>query len=202
MNPADEAPAGHGASGLDHEAQEQVEGPSNDGAWDMVDQESIENAGASTTPHISLFSPGVPAVQPSSSRVHMPSFSPLASSRSMPSLANIASMTKRISRFKVSDQHSPIVQLHTGIDQAQKSGDDPTTPLEGSSRKRTTLDLMASEQAMRTDISSLFSDSAASRAPSYSNATGPLYTRGNYSFQIPGFQALTGPSSKRSDSPT
>lgn len=201
MNP-DEAPAGHGASGLDHEAQGQLEGPSHDGTWDMVDQDAVESAGPSTTPHVTLFSPGVPAVQPSTSRVHMPSFSPLASSRSMPSLANIASMTKRISRFKVSDQHSPIVQLHTGIDQAQKSGDDPTTPLESSSRKRTTLDLMASEQAVRSEIGSLFSDSVGSRAPSYSNATGPLYTRGNYSFCNPGLQALTRPSSKRSDSPT
>lgn len=174
-------PASHEPSDPDHEAQEQSDGPSNGGTWALVDQESVSSANSSATPHVSLFSPGVPAVQPSTSRVHMSSFSSLGSSRSMPSLANIASMTKRIPRFKVSDEHTPIVQLHAGIDQAQKSGDDPTTPLEGSSRKRTTIDLMTSEQVTRTDIGSLFSDSIGtpgSRAPSYSNATGPLYMRG------------------------
>jgi hypothetical protein len=91
-------------------------------------------------------------------------------------------MSKRAARLKVSDEHPlPIVQLQTRIDQAQKSADDPTTPLENETGRRTTMDLMRSEHAVRTDISRLFSESVAgagSRAPSYNNATGPLYLRG------------------------
>jgi hypothetical protein len=72
------------------------------------------------------------------------------------------------------------VQLHTQIPEAQKSGDDPTTPLEGTSRKRTTMDLMNSERTTMTSLSKLFSETtmSGSRAPSYNNATGPLYLRG------------------------
>lgn len=90
-------------------------------------------------------------------------------------------MPKRPSRPQASDERTPIVQLQTQIDQAQKSADDPNTPLEDTGKRRTTLDLMRTEHAFRTDISTLFSESAAmsaSRAPSYNNATGPLYLRG------------------------
>lgn len=144
---------------------------------------------SSSTPYVSLFSPHVPAAQPTmipdfaagpSSRAHAETYATLSPSRSMPSLASIASMTKRTSRLKVSDEQPPIVQLQTRIEQAQKSADDPTTPLETQGRRRTTMDLMRTEHSVRTDISSLFSESVAgcgSRAPSYSNATGPLYLR-------------------------
>jgi len=99
----------------------------------------------------------------------------------MPSLVNHVSMAKRPARQHALDERAPIVQLQTQIDRAQKSADDPTTPLEDQGRRRTTLDLMRSEHAVRTDISRLFSESATvsgSRAPSYNNATGPLYLRG------------------------
>ncbi|KAF1912126.1 hypothetical protein BDU57DRAFT_560024 [Ampelomyces quisqualis] len=83
-------------------------------------------------------------------------------------------MSKRTARL-----NAPMVQLHSQIPAAQKSGDDPTTPLEGTSRKRTTMDLMNSERATMTSLANLFSEPtmSASRAPSYSNATGPLYLR-------------------------
>lgn len=89
-------------------------------------------------------------------------------------------MTRRTARLKVADQHSPIVQLHTQIPEALKSADDPTTPLENEGGRRTTLDLMNSERSTMASLSKLFSDTAAmpgSRAPSYHNATGPLYLR-------------------------
>jgi hypothetical protein len=89
-------------------------------------------------------------------------------------------MSKRTARLKVSGSHPPIVQLHTQIPQAQKSGDDPTTPLDNTGRKRTTMDRVSSEQTTMTSLSKLFSDTtmSGSRAPSYNNATGPLYLRG------------------------
>ncbi|RMZ68697.1 BTB POZ domain-containing [Pyrenophora seminiperda CCB06] len=113
----------------------------------------------------------------------------LSYSRSMPSLANHVSVPKR--PIRQADQRVPIVQLQTQIDRAQKSADDPTTPLEDHGRRRTTLDLMRSEHAVRTDISRLFSESAGSRPPSYVSqppsygsrppsyitSAGPLYLR-------------------------
>lgn len=144
---------------------------------------------SSSTPYVSLFSPHVsttpPTIMPDfgagPSMVHEETYATLTASRSMASLDNMASMTKRTSRLKVSDEQLPIVQLQTRIEQAQKSADDPTTPLETQGRRRTTMDLMRTEHSVRTDISRLFSESVAgagSRAPSYSNATGPLYLRG------------------------
>ncbi|KAI8931722.1 hypothetical protein NX059_011365 [Plenodomus lindquistii] len=154
-------------------------------------------ASSSSTPYVSLFSPHVPATQspitpefgagPSS--VHGEPYATLSPSRSMPSLAAYASMTQRAGRLKVSDEQLPIVQLQTRIEQAQKSADDPTTPLETKGRRRTTMDLMRTEHSVRSDISGLFSESVAgpgSRAPSYSNATGPLYLRAcNESIPLP-----------------
>lgn len=150
---------------------------------------------ATTTPRVSLFSPSVPPILPSASpdaasagpstftASHAGSYASLTPSRSLPSLASAANMSKRTARLKVSDSHPPIVQLHTQIPPAQKSGDDPSTPLESSSRsrKRTTMDLLNSDMngATMTSLSSLFSATtvSASRAPSYNNATGPLYLR-------------------------
>lgn len=145
-----------------------------------------------STPHVSLFSPSVPPILPpkspepapsnssGSSRAHVNLFASPNHSRSMPSLGAVANM-KRTARLKLSDAHPPIVQLHTQIPEAQKSGDDPTTPLESPSRKRTTMDLMRHERTTMTSLSKLFSETAmmpGSRAPSYNNATGPLYLRG------------------------
>ncbi|KAF2848648.1 hypothetical protein T440DRAFT_469992 [Plenodomus tracheiphilus IPT5] len=159
-----------------------------DGETQAVDGHVASAAASGSTPYVSLFSPHVPATQPTimpdfgvgPSRVHGETYATLGTSRSMPSLANIASMTKRTSRLKISDEQAPIVQLQTRIEQAQKSADDPTTPLETEGRIRTTMDLMRAEHTVRADISMLFSESVAvsgSRAPSYSNATGPLYLR-------------------------
>ena len=142
------------------------------------------------TPHVSLFSPSVPPIlnelSPSppaggsgsrSNRPHVNNIAYPSPSRPSPSLGSMASM-KRTARLKASDSHAPIVQLHTQIPAVQKSGDDPTTPLENTSRKRTTMDLMPHEQTTMTSLSNLFSESPNSRAPSYNNATGPLYLRG------------------------
>jgi hypothetical protein len=98
----------------------------------------------------------------------------------MPSFGAIANM-ERTARLKAASSQPPIVQLNTQVTAAQKSGDDPTTPLENTSRKRTTMDLGRHEQSTMTSLSKLFSETdlnSHSRAPSYNNATGPLYLRG------------------------
>lgn len=178
----------------------------------VVEGESSAATTSSSTPHVSLFSPGVPASPRATildfaaggSYTRATSDSPLNTSRSMPSLAHIASMSKRTTRLKTSEELPPIVQLQTRIERAQKSADDPTTPLEADPRRRTTLDLMRSEHTVRTDIGRLFSESAAvtgSRAPSYNNATGPLYLRGtHYPFMYIMTCVLTPCSMQRSDS--
>jgi hypothetical protein len=179
MDPAHQAPTARGNSSLDHDAP-----PSQ--TWAAVGGEAAESVGPSNTPHVSLFSSGVPATRPSAAtdfaggetRAHAGPLHALSASRSMPSLANLSSMPKRIAR---PHDRQPIVQLQTQIEQAQKSADDPTTPLENENGRRTTMDLMRSEHSVRSDISRLFSESAnmtGSRAPSYANATGPLYLRG------------------------
>jgi hypothetical protein len=190
MDPAHQPPTGHGSSNSDRETQVPLGGLDRGETW--RDSGFVEGAGSSSTPYVSLFSPNVPAIPPStpadfasgSPRAHVGPYRSLSSSRSMPSLANSPSLTMRTApRLQVSDDRPPIVQLQTRIDQAQKSADDPNTPLETDSRRRTTLDLMRSENSVRTDISRLFSESAnmpGSRAPSYNNATGPLYLRGVY----------------------
>ncbi|KAF1828506.1 hypothetical protein BDW02DRAFT_574822 [Decorospora gaudefroyi] len=188
MDPAHQPSTGRGSSSFNQNTAENTGGPNSGETWAFDDGEPGEGAGSSSTPYVSLFSPNVPAIPPSSPsdcaggspRANVANVRSLSSSRSMPSLANIASVTKRASRLPVSDDRPPIVQLQTRIDQAQKSADDPSTPLENESRRRTTMDLMRSEHSVRTDISRLFSESAmmsGSRAPSYNNATGPLYLR-------------------------
>jgi hypothetical protein len=195
MDPTHQPPTGHGSSDLNHEAQPETGGLNRNETWPLGEVERTEGgAGASSTPYVSLFSPSVPAIPPSapsdlagSPRAHVSHARSLSYSRSMPSLANYSSMTSRASRAHVSDDRPPIVQLQTQIDRAQKSADDPTTPLEDQGRRRTTLDLMRTEHSVRTDISRLFSESAAmpnTRAPSYNNATGPLYLRGDDSHHI------------------
>ena len=184
---------GNSNSNVDHEDQAQLGGLNRSGTWASGEGQRAEgDVGSSSTPYVSLFSPNIPAIPPSvpsesagSSRgTHASHSRSLSYSRSMPSLVNHVSMAKRPTRQHAPDERAPIVQLQTQIDRAQKSADDPTTPLEDRGRRRTTLDLMRSEHAVRTDISRLFSESATvsgSRAPSYNNATGPLYLRGNSS---------------------
>ncbi|KAF2124025.1 hypothetical protein P153DRAFT_361645 [Dothidotthia symphoricarpi CBS 119687] len=144
-------------------------------ALDAVDSptSASASASASTAPRVSLFSPNVPA------EVHHEETPPNDASSAAHMLPALANMTKRTARLKVSDEHPPIVQLHTQIPRAQKSGDDPSTPLENKSRKRTTHDLVGNEHATLTTLSRLFGETtmANSRAPSYNNATGPLYLR-------------------------
>lgn len=155
--------------------------------WSFASVAAADGGSSSSTPHVSLFSPSVPPILPSplpdvtlgEGRPHAGGFASPSPSRSLSSLG--PSMAKRTARLKVSDSHAPIVQLQRQIPEAQKSGDDPTTPLENTSRKRTTMDLMRQEQTTMTSLTKLFSDSATmsgSRAPSYNNATGPLYLRG------------------------
>ncbi|KAH8707553.1 hypothetical protein GQ44DRAFT_628567 [Phaeosphaeriaceae sp. PMI808] len=155
--------------------------------WSFSPVAPTGGSSSSSPPHVSLFSPSVPPTLSSpppdavvgSSRTHVNNFAPPSSSRSMASLAASPSLSKRTARLKMSDSHPPIVQLHTRIPEAQKSGDDPTTPLENTSRKRTTLDLTTADRTTMT-LSKLFSETSAisaSRAPSYNNATGPLYQR-------------------------
>jgi hypothetical protein len=200
MDPAYQPPTGHGSRDSHGEAQAPL-GGSNRGETGR-DRSFVEGAASSSTPYVSLFSPSVPAiplaaladVADGSPRAHVGLYRSLSSSRSMPSLANSPSLTMRPARLQVSGDRPPIVQLQTRIDQAQKSADDPNTPLETDSRRRTTLDLMRSENSVRTDISRLFSESAnmpGSRAPSYNNATGPLYLRGVYSPVDSAMQLLT-----------
>ncbi|KAI2477437.1 BTB domain containing protein [Pyrenophora tritici-repentis] len=192
MDSAHQPPTTHASSNIEHEDQAQIGGLNRSGTWASGESQRAEGgvgASSSSTPYVSLFSPDIPALPPSeppepvgSSRgTHASHIRSLSYSRSMPSLANHVNMAKRPARQHASDERAPIVQLQTQIDRAQKSADDPTTPLEEQGRRRTTLDLMRSEHAVRTDISRLFSESAAvsgSRAPSYNNATGPLYLRG------------------------
>jgi hypothetical protein len=158
-------------------------------AWSFSSLLPVDSdTSSSPPPHVSLFSPDVPPILPArlsdvatgSSGAHASTFTPASSSRALPSLAPLT-MAKRNVRLTVSDTHmAPIVQLHTRIPEAQKSGDDPSTPLENTSRKRTTMDLTQSEHTTMTSLSNLFSGTAItshSRAPSYNNATGPLYLR-------------------------
>lgn len=197
MQFTDDAAAGHEADDDDHERrQPQVSeqgGHGNGETWPSSAAQAAGPAALARPPHVSLFSPGVPSVpemSPATSPdagigyargTHESSPTPASSSRPLSSLAAVASMTKRTSRLKLGDDHPPIVQLQTQIPSVQKSGDDPTTPLDTPGRKRTTIDLVGSEYATVTSLSGLFAGSHSmsnSRAPSYNQATGPLYLRG------------------------
>jgi hypothetical protein len=195
MDAAHSTPSSADDNDHSHERQRQTAEASHGETWSFSSDAPAEGGSSDSSPHVSLFSPGVPSILPSTSpdvatgstRAHAGNFTlSSSSSRSLPPLGSIANMTKRTTRLKVSDTHPPIVQLHTRIPEAQKSGDDPTTPLESPSRKRTTLDLMPSEQSTMTSLSKLFSGTPmmpGSRAPSYNNATGPLYLRGMFPMQ-------------------
>ena len=187
MDAARDTPDSH--EGNEHHEGHIHTGESSHGAtWSFDSLANADGGSSSSTPHVSLFSPSVPPilpltspdVAPASSRAHVNNFASPSSSRSLPSIGSVANM-KRTARLKVSDSNPPIVQLHTQIPEAQKSGDDPSTPLENTSRKRTTTDLMRHERTTMTSLSKLFSETATmpgSQAPSYNNATGPLYLRG------------------------
>ncbi|KAF2260662.1 hypothetical protein CC78DRAFT_472290 [Lojkania enalia] len=85
-------------------------------------------------------------------------------------------MTRRAARLKVSDEQPPIApQYSAQIPRAQKDVDDPTTPLD-----RRNQDARGREYTTLTTLSRLFAGDttiANSRAPSYSQAAGPLYLR-------------------------
>ncbi|KAJ4988304.1 hypothetical protein SVAN01_06239 [Stagonosporopsis vannaccii] len=193
MDFANDTSAGHEADDGDHERrQAQVSEQSGQNAGETWPRSAADAAGAAAmarSPHVSLFSPGVPAISPTASSdagigyaraTHEGSPTPTGSSRPLSSLAAVASMTKRTSRLKLGDDYTPIVQLQTQIPSVQKSGDDPTTPLDTPGKKRTTIDLVGNEYATVTSLSKLFAGSSSmsnSRAPSYNQATGPLYLR-------------------------
>ncbi|PSN75132.1 hypothetical protein BS50DRAFT_33504 [Corynespora cassiicola Philippines] len=139
-------------------------GPVSSPAAGLAATSGPSSASARPPPHVSLFSPGVPAIPPShacdlpsdSTHGHAGSSASCNSSRPLSTLSAAANMTKRTNRLKVSDEQPPIVQLHTQIPRAQKDADDPTTPVD-SKRSNSTM--------------------PNSRAPSYNQATGPLYLR-------------------------
>lgn len=173
----------------DERRQHSVSEQSRSETWPLTAGQAAGSAAIARSPHVSLFSPGVPAMSPADSpdagtgyvRAHEGSPTPSGPSRSLSSLAAVASMTKRTSRLKLANDHTPIVQLQTQIPSVQKSGDDPSTPLDTPGRKRTTIDLVGHEHAALTTLSRLFTDGSSmanSRAPSYNQATGPLYLRG------------------------
>ncbi|KAF2995368.1 hypothetical protein E8E13_003447 [Curvularia kusanoi] len=197
MQFTDDSTAGHEADEDDHEhrpRQVSAQSSHNDGeTWPFQVGATLSSAATARTPHVSLFSPGVPHVPPMSPTNSpdagtgyvraTPESTPIPAagpSRPLPSLAAVASMTKRTSRLKLGDDHPPIVQLQTQIPSVQKSGDDPTTPLDTPGKKRTTVDLVGTEYATITSLSGLFAGGYSmsnSRAPSYNQATGPLYLR-------------------------
>lgn len=201
MHFTDDASAGHGTEDDHHERrQAQVSDQSAHNVGETWPRSSAAEAAGTAaiarSPHVSLFSPGVPAgpavpaMSPTASSdagighartTHEGSPTPSGSTRPLSSLAAAASMTKRTSRLKLGDDYTPIVRLQTQIPSVQKSGDDPTTPLDTPGKKRTTFDLIGSEYASITSLSGLFAGGSSmsnSRAPSYNQATGPLYLRG------------------------
>lgn len=194
----DDSSAGHEADDDDHEHRaRQVSEPSGHSSgetWPLSAGQAAAHAAIARSPHVSLFSPSVPPMSPAASSdadtgyaraPHEGSPSPAGPSRPLSSLAAVASMTKRTSRLKLGDDHTPIVQLQTQIPSVQKSGDDPTTPLDTPGKKRTTIDLMGSEYATINSLSGLFAGGTSmsnSRAPSYNQATGPLYLRGTSAY--------------------
>lgn len=194
MDFTDDTSTGHEADDDDHERrlrQASDQGGHNIGeTWPLSAGQAAGNAAIARSPHVSLFSPGVPAMSPPASSdagvgyaraTHEGSPTPAGPSRPLSSLAAVASMTKRTSRLKLGDDHTPIVQLQTQIPSVQKSGDDPTTPLDTPGKKRTTIDLVGNEYATINSLSGLFAGGTSmshSRAPSYNQATGPLYLRG------------------------
>lgn len=100
------------------------------------------------------------------------------SSRPLASLASVANM-KRTQRMRTPDAPPPpIAQYSTQIPSAQKATDDPTTPPDS----RPSRDSRGREYTTLTTLSRLFAVNdtmPTSRAPSYNQATGPLYMRGN-----------------------
>ncbi|KAF9697499.1 hypothetical protein EKO04_004459 [Ascochyta lentis] len=196
MNLHHDTAAGHDPDDDGHEQPQHPLGEqSRSETWPLTPGQAAGSAAMARSPHPSLFSPGVPPVSAASpvsptaspsdpaigyARPHEGSPTPAGPSRPLSSLAAVASMTKRTSRLKLPDDHTPIVQLQTQIPTVQKSADDPSTPLDTPGRKRTTIDLVGHEHAAINTLSRLFTDGptmAHSRAPSYNQATGPLYLR-------------------------
>lgn len=180
------SPDEHEHDDLDHEPSREIGEQGHGHAWALNAGEVAESVGSSSTPHVSLFSPGMPTIlseesdnlATESTRVHVGSSSSSNSSRPLATLASVANMTKRTSRMKVSDEQTPIVQLHTKIPPAQKDADDPTTPVDHKRSK----DTRGREYTTLTTLSRLFAGESTmpnSRTPSYNQAAGPLYLRGS-----------------------
>ncbi|KAF1999202.1 hypothetical protein P154DRAFT_523431 [Amniculicola lignicola CBS 123094] len=188
--------APHHASTEDHDTGddlEHVELPSQTSSWELDvtapdPDEAIDGAGPST-PHVSLFAPGRPLPSSSQSPPQTPK-SARALAATLPTAFRSThtgnpSMTKRPAHPKA-EQHSPMAQMNSQLPRAQKDTDDPTTPVD-SKRSR---EARGQEYTTLTTLSRLFAGDAtmmpASRTPSYSQATGPLYVRAtNESMPLP-----------------
>lgn len=98
---------------------------------------------------------------------------PLATFAALPSM-------KRSQRMRPHEDPPPIVQFSTQIPSAQKAQDDPTTPPDSKPARESRR---GREYTTLTTLSRLFAGNdtmPSSRAPSYNQATGPLYMRGTY----------------------
>ena len=154
-----------------------------DQPWTLISGHQPESSASRPA---SLFSAGRPPLPSEGSAEHHHAqdpptcarhISPSIASRPLQALASLANM-KRSQRMRPSHDPPPIVQFSTHIPSAQKAADDPTTPPDsGPSR-----DSRGREHTTLTTLSRLFAGNdtmPSSRTPSYNQATGPLYTRGN-----------------------
>ncbi|KAF2192870.1 hypothetical protein K469DRAFT_714888 [Zopfia rhizophila CBS 207.26] len=162
-----------------------IDEPGTESTWNVERaNDAADSAGPSNSSHVSLFSPGVPGIFNTESsdltadttRAHIGS-TPSHASRPLAVLASsTAAMTKRTARLKLSDEQPSVGPISTAIPQAQKSTDDPTTPLDNQKSKET----RGREYTTLTTLSRLFAGDApmsASRTPSYNQVAGPLYLR-------------------------
>jgi hypothetical protein len=154
-----------------------------DQAWTLISDHQPESSAPRPA---SLFSAGRPALpSEGSAEQHHAQDNPtharhIASSIASSPLQALARFTnmKRSQRMRAHQEPSPIVQFSNQIPSAQKAADDPTTPPDSRSARET----RGREYTTLTTLSRLFAGNdtmPSSRTPSYNQATGPLYTRGN-----------------------
>ncbi|OCK79984.1 hypothetical protein K432DRAFT_382601 [Lepidopterella palustris CBS 459.81] len=163
-----------------------IDQPSRPPTWsfDNTAPTGNDTAGPSTSSRPSLFSPGTPSIfssAPSTSpiittdatRPTIMTTSPSSSSRPLATLASTSAIAaRRTARFE--DNASSPSQNNNKLSTAEKDADDPTTPIEGrgSTERR--------EYTTLTTLSRLFASHTSpdtSRAPSYNQSAGPMYTR-------------------------
>ncbi|KAJ4298823.1 hypothetical protein N0V90_004065 [Kalmusia sp. IMI 367209] len=173
----------HEDAGRHHASSPEIGEPPNDQhdqAWTLIPDDSPEGS----APRASLFSAGRSAMLPGPSSEHTTdaptphagSPSPSNSSRPLATLAVSVANMKRSQRTRVSDDPQPIAQFTTQIPSAQKATDDPSTPPDS----RRSRDIRGREYTTLGTLSRLFTSNDAmpsSRAPSYNQASGPLYMR-------------------------